>query len=392
MAIYHIRKSLASSDLYPFLTITGKRTDQHAPDDKNVTSACDIQREPYYEEPVSIRAFTSNQQLLSRHHSVPVEVDRHWNGRDQDRAITARPRLISEGSGDASPATTRAQQNARMHSTTARVQERDRNMCTTSAATAHERKETGWEGSSFNHPIPVVESKSCADSQHYHQHNVEKGSKGEQLGNQLKSHGSPNDCEERTVCHKTRPGHHGTNGDLAASYPGDGSLVEAELGLPHIPNELRNGKGVGPPKASFATPGSSVGSSSDVGRMSASPPSVSQYLPGMPLSVTPPADTGNQRASNGPPLYSTTGTSTVGTLVATTTAQSPGPRSLSASRSSLEGTVESQTDGFGTASSGSSFESFHSVSPDTSGLVQPREAFCEGPQEENGLFPWQLQS
>lgn len=389
MSIRYIREYLISNPS-PTLFIPGKGTDQHAPIDYNHTSAYDIQREVFYEEPVSIHAFTSSKHLTLQQ-SVPVEVDRHWSGDNEDCSVTARPRLTSEGSRDTSSATTQAQQNTPMHSTTTSVQERDHNTGATSAAPAHKQEETDLEDCFLSHPMPI-DSEDCVDDSQ--QQSIEKGLKGELLRNQLQLHGSLSDekyYEEETGHHETWSDHQGTNQDLATSGLGDDSPFEAELGLPHLLDKLRNGKDV---KASFVTPGSSVGSSSDPGRTSTSPPSMSRRIPDAPLSVTPPTDTRHQHTSNGsPPQCGTSsGNPAAGTLQVTTAAKPHDPRNLSASSSSLEGTMESQATGFGTASSGSSYGSFRSVSPDMSDLAQPHQAFCEGPQEENGLLPWQLQS
>ena len=354
-----------------------------------------------YEDPISINVFTGSKS--SDHPSVPIEVDHHWSGDSHP----ARPKLISEGSGDrnVSPVATNTCKDRKVHSTATSVQRKGQDTSVSCVATAREEEEAEQEGFSLKHPVCSTESESSLDNDHQHS---EKSSEIQWQRSPKDSEGQNNTAHhenvsntyfgdpqvtlsqlqfEATTTSTTTPSHmngthttwdthvqelwrvlpmdstssqsehQGTNGDVNS---GDFDVQTTPSVDTHPPIELlRNGRGEDRLlKASFVTPGSSVGSLSDLEGASTTPPSASNNLSGLP----PPATRHRDQAVLPTHCFSSSNPPTDSFMV-TTIASSHSSRSLGESDSSLEATIESQVGTFGTASSGSSFKSFHSVSP-----------------------------
>ena len=350
-----------------------------------------------YEDPVSINVFTRTKSLDC--HSVPIEVDHHWSGDSHP----AQPRLISEGSGDRnnSPAATNTYKDRKVHSTATSVQRTGQDTSASCVATAQGEEEAERERFILKHSVCNTKSESSLDSDHHHSEKSSerqrspKGS-GEQNNtahHENVSNTSFGDSEvtvsqlqfEATTTSTIAPSHMNgthtawdthvqelwrvlpmnsqsehqrTNGNMNSGY--FDSRTKPTVDMAHPPIELlRNGRGEDRLlKASFVTPGSSVGSLSDLEGASTTPPSASNNLSGLP----PPATRYRDQAVLPTHCFSSSNPPTNSFMV-TTIASSHGSRSLGESDSSLEATIESQVGTFGTASSSSSFKSFHSVSP-----------------------------
>ena len=355
MSIHYIREFLTPPDLFP--SITEASNDQHIPSNNGFTPTCDDQDGgPYeeelasngcqYEEPISIVAFTGKKTF--DHHSVPIEVDHHW----KKDSYPARPRLISEGSGDRNASS--AATNTCKDSTS--VQRKGQNMAVNCVGTAQ-----GEEEAESQPQFEAATTRTTTPS-HMNGAHTTWNTHVQEMWRVLPMASA-----------SSRVFHQGTNGDLKS---GDFDVrTKPSLDMAHQPVELlRSGSsGDRPLKASFVTPGSSVGSLSDLERAGTTPPSVSDDLSGLPPPVTRYRNTRNQailhthHISNSNPLTDSS--------MVTTIASSHSSRSLSESDSSLEGTMESQVGTFGTASSGSSCQSFHSASPYASEVVLPSIAF-----------------
>ena len=342
-----------------------------------------------YEDPISINVFTGTKSLDC--HSVPTEVDHHWSGDSHP----AWPRSISEGSGDRNIAATNTYKDRKVHSTATSVQRTGQDTSASCVATAQGEEEAERERFFLKHSVCNTESESSLDSDHHHSEKRQRSPKGSGEQNNTAhrenvSNASFGDSEltvqfEATTTSTRAPSHMNgthtawdthvqelwrvlpmdsqsehqrTTGDLNSEY--FDSRTKLTVDMTHPPIELvRNGRGEDRLlKASFVTPGSSIGSLSDLEGASTTPPSASNNLSGLP----PPATRYRDQAilpthcfgSSNPPTDS---------FMVTTIASSHGSRSLGESDSSLEATIESQVGTFGTASSSSSFKSFHSVSP-----------------------------
>ena len=408
MSIRYIRESLAPPDLFP--TITGESNNQCIPSSSSFTSTnndqdgCPYEKGPVsngrqYEDPISINFFTGNKLLDCR--SVPIEVDHHWSGDSHP----ARPRLISEGSRDrnVSPAATNICKDRKVHSTATSVQRKSQDTSASCVATAQGEEKGEQKGFFLKQSVCNAKSESSSDSDHQHSEksseiqwqrspkgsgeristacheNVSNTSFGDpqailrQLQNEATTTSTIAPPKMKNGTHTTwdthvqelwrvlpmdsQSEHQETNGDLNS---GEFDVqTKPTVDMAHPPIELlRNERGEGRLlKASFVTPGSSVGSLSDLEGASTTPPSANNNLSGLPPPPTRYRDTRDQYVL---PTHCFSGSNPpTDSFMVTTIASSHGSRSPGESDSSLEATIESQV---GTASSGSSFKSFHSVS------------------------------